>query len=101
MKKWRDGRRGVDGWGKYTRRRKWLRNAELVEDHTDELPAELSAEVRTKPESQANPEVVITDEDGNQRVENNRLLHTDGGPNTNGMTNENGEKRLPPQLPKR
>ncbi|KAG0639869.1 integral peroxisomal membrane peroxin-domain-containing protein [Tuber brumale] len=30
--KWRDGRRGVDGWGKYTRRRKWYRNAELVED---------------------------------------------------------------------
>jgi len=29
---WRDGRRGVDGWGKYTRRRKWYRNAELVED---------------------------------------------------------------------
>lgn len=29
--KWRDGRRGVDGWGKYTRRRKWMRRAELVE----------------------------------------------------------------------
>jgi len=29
--KWRDGRRGVDGWGKYTRRRKWTRRAELVE----------------------------------------------------------------------
>ncbi|KAF2145060.1 uncharacterized protein K452DRAFT_265660 [Aplosporella prunicola CBS 121167] len=29
--KWRDGRRGQDGWGRYTRRRKWCRNAELVE----------------------------------------------------------------------
>lgn len=29
--KWRFPRRGVDGWGKYTRRRKWLRDAELVE----------------------------------------------------------------------
>ncbi|KAF2644614.1 Pex24p-domain-containing protein [Massarina eburnea CBS 473.64] len=29
--KWRDGRRGVDGWGRYTRRRKWFRDAELVE----------------------------------------------------------------------
>lgn len=29
--KWRDGRRGQDGWGRYTRRRKWLRDAELVE----------------------------------------------------------------------
>ncbi|CAG8958732.1 hypothetical protein HYFRA_00011575 [Hymenoscyphus fraxineus] len=29
--KWQNGRRGVDGWGKYTRRRKWYRDAELVE----------------------------------------------------------------------
>ena len=29
--KWQNGRRGVDGWGKYTRRRKWVRDAELVE----------------------------------------------------------------------
>ncbi|KAH7138950.1 integral peroxisomal membrane peroxin-domain-containing protein [Dendryphion nanum] len=26
-----DGRRGQDGWGRYTRRRKWYRDAELVE----------------------------------------------------------------------
>ncbi|RPA77642.1 Pex24p-domain-containing protein [Ascobolus immersus RN42] len=30
--KWRDGRRNMDSWGRYTRRRKWYRNAELVED---------------------------------------------------------------------
>ncbi|KAL9057556.1 MAG: hypothetical protein Q9162_002289 [Coniocarpon cinnabarinum] len=29
--KWQDGRRSVDGWGRYTRRRKWIRDAELVE----------------------------------------------------------------------
>jgi hypothetical protein len=29
---WRDGRRGLDGWGRYTRRRKWYRDAELVEN---------------------------------------------------------------------
>lgn len=29
---WRDGRRNQDSWGRYTRRRKWYRNAELVED---------------------------------------------------------------------
>ena len=29
--KWHDGRRGQDGWGRYTRRRKWYRDAELVE----------------------------------------------------------------------
>ena len=29
--KWRDGRPGADGWSRYTRRRKWYRDAELVE----------------------------------------------------------------------
>ncbi|KAI9051263.1 hypothetical protein LZ554_005364 [Drepanopeziza brunnea f. sp. 'monogermtubi'] len=29
--KWQTGRRGIDGWGRYTRRRKWYRDAELVE----------------------------------------------------------------------
>ncbi|KAJ6145591.1 hypothetical protein N7470_009486 [Penicillium chermesinum] len=29
--KWNDGRRGQDGWDRYTRRRKWFRDAELVE----------------------------------------------------------------------
>lgn len=31
ISQWRDGRRGQDGWGRYTRRRKWYRDAELVE----------------------------------------------------------------------
>ncbi|PNS15746.1 hypothetical protein CAC42_4198 [Sphaceloma murrayae] len=29
--KWLNGTRGVDGWSKYTRRRKWVRDAELVD----------------------------------------------------------------------
>jgi len=29
--KWQDPRAGVDGWSRYTRRRKWYRDAELVE----------------------------------------------------------------------
>jgi Integral peroxisomal membrane peroxin len=29
--KWNDGKRDADSWGKYTRRRKWHRDAELVE----------------------------------------------------------------------
>lgn len=29
--KWQFGRRGLDGWSRYTRRRKWYRDAELVE----------------------------------------------------------------------
>ncbi|KYK60236.1 peroxisomal membrane protein PEX31 [Drechmeria coniospora] len=36
--KWQNGRRGLDGWGKWTRRRKWYRDAELVEvDESDAL----------------------------------------------------------------
>lgn len=30
-RQWNDGRRGQDGWDRYTRRRKWCRDAELVE----------------------------------------------------------------------
>jgi hypothetical protein len=36
---WQNGRRGQDGWGRWTRRRKWYRDAELVEaDDVDEAP---------------------------------------------------------------
>lgn len=37
--KWRDGRR-TDGWGRYTRRRKWFRDAELIERPLAEATAE-------------------------------------------------------------
>ncbi|OKO94455.1 Peroxisomal membrane protein PEX30 [Penicillium subrubescens] len=33
--KWNDGRRGQDGWDRYTRRRKWYRDAELVDTQQD------------------------------------------------------------------
>ncbi|POR32162.1 Peroxisomal membrane protein PEX30 [Tolypocladium paradoxum] len=36
--KWQNGRRGIDGWGKWTRRRKWYRDAELVEVDESDLP---------------------------------------------------------------
>jgi hypothetical protein len=41
LHQWRDGRRGQDGWGRYTRRRKWYRDAELVEatPSTETTPA--------------------------------------------------------------
>lgn len=32
---WQNGRRGQDGWGRWTRRRKWYRDAELVEVEDD------------------------------------------------------------------
>ncbi|ORY61489.1 integral peroxisomal membrane peroxin-domain-containing protein [Pseudomassariella vexata] len=34
--KWQNGRRGQDGWGRWTRRRKWYRDAELVEADEEE-----------------------------------------------------------------
>lgn len=37
--KWQNGRRGQDGWGKWTRRRKWYRDAELVEADTENAAA--------------------------------------------------------------
>ncbi|ODH44890.1 hypothetical protein ACO22_00584 [Paracoccidioides brasiliensis] len=44
--KWSDGRRGKDGWGRYTRRRKWCRDAELVEitPSTESTPPPSSTE---------------------------------------------------------
>jgi len=51
---WRDGRRGVDGWAKYTRRRKWYRNAELVEDlGSDSSDSEGEGEVGAREEEKA------------------------------------------------
>ncbi|KAK5995317.1 Peroxisomal membrane PEX30-like protein [Cladobotryum mycophilum] len=41
--KWQSGRRGQDGWGKWTRRRKWYRDAELVEGDDLSQPLELDA----------------------------------------------------------
>lgn len=32
FRQWQSGRRGADGWGRWTRRRKWYRDAELVEE---------------------------------------------------------------------
>ncbi|KAI9660107.1 MAG: peroxisome- protein [Bathelium mastoideum] len=37
--KWRDGRRGQDSWGRYTRRRKWHRDAELVDASPSQSPS--------------------------------------------------------------
>ncbi|KAL6870332.1 integral peroxisomal membrane peroxin [Trichoderma novae-zelandiae] len=47
--KWQNGRRGLDGWGRWTRRRKWYRDAELVEVDESQLPHELDATESTPP----------------------------------------------------
>ncbi len=45
---WRNGRRGQDGWGRYTRRRKWVRDAELVETTSS---TEVSRSATPRPDS--------------------------------------------------
>ncbi|KAI5860908.1 Pex24p-domain-containing protein [Durotheca rogersii] len=55
--KWQNGRRGSDGWGRWTRRRKWYRDAELVETPDDTAstpPPELPT--RPLPAQTLNPE---------------------------------------------
>lgn len=47
--KWNDGRRGQDGWGRYTRRRKWYRDAELVEIPESEMASSVATLVPDTP----------------------------------------------------
>ncbi|KAK7959790.1 integral peroxisomal membrane peroxin [Apiospora aurea] len=49
--KWNNGRRGADGWGRWTRRRKWYRDAELVEvnDETEISGSSTPAEPTISP----------------------------------------------------
>ncbi|KAL2187124.1 Pex24p-domain-containing protein [Thermothelomyces heterothallicus CBS 203.75] len=42
--KWQNGRRGQDGWGRWTRRRKWYRDAELVEVDDEEAERQQASE---------------------------------------------------------
>ncbi|KAI2636827.1 Pex24p-domain-containing protein [Xylaria nigripes] len=49
--KWQNGRRGLDGWGRWTRRRKWYRDAELIEVPEEDLlsPSPPSLPARPQP----------------------------------------------------
>ncbi|PMD23092.1 Pex24p-domain-containing protein [Hyaloscypha hepaticicola] len=59
--KWQNGRRGQDGWGRYTRRRKWYRDAELVEvsPSTEITPAPTPTR-DTSPGAQQTPTLAST-----------------------------------------
>ncbi|KAL3478228.1 integral peroxisomal membrane peroxin-domain-containing protein [Aspergillus californicus] len=69
--KWNDGRRGLDGWDRYTRRRKWCRDAELVEIKSDgtsldppsALPQALAQEKKSKNKEPGNPDATTADAD--------------------------------------
>ncbi|KAF5601888.1 integral peroxisomal membrane [Fusarium pseudocircinatum] len=47
--KWQNGQRGQDGWGRWTRRRKWYRDAELVEVDQPEDGQETEKELKESP----------------------------------------------------
>lgn len=55
--KWRDGRRS-DGWGRYTRRRKWVRDAELVEVTSSDSSTAPTPKA-SKPASEADTEATL------------------------------------------
>lgn len=60
--KWQNGRRGQDGWGRWTRRRKWYRDAELVEvgdEEQGDLPSE-PAKVTTSSSPPTTPPATTT-----------------------------------------
>ncbi|KAI0021734.1 integral peroxisomal membrane peroxin-domain-containing protein [Xylariomycetidae sp. FL0641] len=79
--KWQNGRRGIDGWGRWTRRRKWYRDAELVEaqdEPTEESPSPTPPALPARPRPQtpektstpapsvSSPEVSISDQEKDQ-----------------------------------
>ncbi|KAF5648358.1 integral peroxisomal membrane [Fusarium sp. NRRL 52700] len=66
--KWQNGQRGQDGWGRWTRRRKWYRDAELVEvDQPDDQETEKElkespsvTKLRSQPYNSSNETMVPT-----------------------------------------
>ena len=53
--KWNDGKRGQDGWSRYTRRRKWYRDAELVELSESEIGSSVATLVPDTAHKAASP----------------------------------------------
>lgn len=51
--KWQSGRRGQDGWGRWTRRRKWYRDAELVEVDEADIKSQVDDEETKAPSLQS------------------------------------------------
>jgi len=57
---WQNGRRGQDGWGRWTRRRKWYRDAELVEANDTHLPPTNGSATEPRPDPTPTPSTSST-----------------------------------------
>ncbi|KAI0116733.1 Pex24p-domain-containing protein [Daldinia grandis] len=110
--KWQNGRRGTDGWGRWTRRRKWYRDAELVEvsdETTSPPPPELPA--RPPPVSVPSSERIdtasvlstsIPDTSSNQGSTKDRLKEEDDAVSVLSTSSKSARFRLSsPQLRRR
>ena len=72
--KWDDGKRNVDSWGRYTRRRKWYRDAELVEiTPSTEITPSPTPNLQTSPDQAVHSET----EDYRQSKSRARALTVD------------------------
>ncbi|KAI0116076.1 Pex24p-domain-containing protein [Hypoxylon sp. NC0597] len=81
--KWQNGRRGSDGWGRWTRRRKWYRDAELVEisdEAASPPPPELPARPRPIPTLSS------------EKIDTSALSTSNPETSTNGDSDKNGAK---------
>ncbi|KAI9850769.1 MAG: peroxisome- protein [Thelocarpon superellum] len=78
--KWRDGRRGLDGWGRYTRRRKWYRDAELVE-LTSTPSAQANDANSALQDSSTNPDITKDKDDSSASTGRKRSWFRGGGKN--------------------
>ena len=74
--KWHDARRGQDGWGRYTRRRKWIRDAELIDADPDSPSNRAPEEPAAKQAESKSPIPVL---DGNAPPEPTFVTGSDVG----------------------
>lgn len=64
---WNDGRRGQDGWDRYTRRRKWYRDAELSEPSPTNTPNASDETISGLTEALAKEKVRENDDDADTK----------------------------------
>lgn len=90
--KWQNGRRGQDGWGRWTRRRKWYRDAELVELSEEEL-----VELNKREEERRAVEAALAAAEQMQSQNEKEAGHVNGDPKPPPLPDRR-YSALPPQI---